>query len=84
MLLAALPWLAFIEGHPFRIRYMVPLIAIEAIGAGYAVEMARRVLEPRFSLRSASSAFIARERRQLMARARKVGSLPTTQDDCSV
>ena len=22
---AALPWLAFVEGHPFRIRYMVPL-----------------------------------------------------------
>jgi hypothetical protein len=34
---AVLPWLAFVEGHPFRIRYMVPLIAIEAIGAGAAV-----------------------------------------------
>ncbi len=33
---AALPWLAFLEGHPFRIRYMVPLIAAEAIGAGVA------------------------------------------------
>src|SRR5207237_2862160 len=31
---AVLPWLAFIEGHPFRIRYMVPLIAMEAAGAG--------------------------------------------------
>jgi hypothetical protein len=31
---AALPWLAFIEGHPFRIRYMVPLIAVESIGIG--------------------------------------------------
>jgi hypothetical protein len=58
MATAALPWLAFIEGHPFRIRYMVPLIAIEAIGAGYAVEMARRVLEPRLFARSASSALI--------------------------
>ena len=37
MATAALPWLAFVEGHPFRIRYMVPLIAIEAIGAGVAV-----------------------------------------------
>jgi hypothetical protein len=34
---AALPWLAFTEGHPFRIRYMVPLIALQAIGAGAAV-----------------------------------------------
>jgi hypothetical protein len=40
---AALPWLAFIKGHPFRIRYMVPLIAIEAIGAGFAFGLARRV-----------------------------------------
>jgi hypothetical protein len=31
---AALPWIAFVEGHPFRIRYMVPLVAIESIGAG--------------------------------------------------
>ena len=34
---AVVPWFAFLEGHPFRIRYMVPLIAIEAIGAGAAV-----------------------------------------------
>jgi len=33
---AALPWAAFVKGHPFRIRYMVPLIAAEAIGAGAA------------------------------------------------
>jgi hypothetical protein len=32
--LAALPWLAFVEGHPYRIRYMVPLMAAEAVGAG--------------------------------------------------
>ena len=31
---AAVPWAAFIDGHPFRIRYMVPLIAAEAVGAG--------------------------------------------------
>jgi hypothetical protein len=31
---AALPWSAFVKGHPFRIRYMVPLIAVEAIAAG--------------------------------------------------
>jgi len=33
---SAIPWVAFVKGHPFRIRYMVPLIAIEAIGAGVA------------------------------------------------
>jgi hypothetical protein len=33
---ALLPWAAFYRGHPFRIRYMVPLIAMEAIGAGVA------------------------------------------------
>jgi len=41
---AALPWLAFFAGHPFRIRYMVPLIAIEAIGVGFGFEMGRRAL----------------------------------------
>ncbi len=34
--MAAIPWTAFLKGHPFRIRYMVPLMAIEAIGAGIA------------------------------------------------
>ena len=33
---AALPFYAFYSGHPFRIRYMVPMIAVEAIGAGLA------------------------------------------------
>jgi hypothetical protein len=36
MAMAAIPWTAFLNGHPFRIRYMVPLIAAEAIGAGVA------------------------------------------------
>ena len=30
------------EGHPFRIRYMVPLIAVEAVGAGVAAGLLRR------------------------------------------
>ena len=34
--MAALPWAAFVKGHPFRIRYMVPLMAFEAVGAGMA------------------------------------------------
>ena len=32
----ALPLVAFIDGHPYRIRYMVPLIAAEAVGVGVA------------------------------------------------
>jgi len=35
--MAAVPWTAFVKGHPFRIRYMVPLTAMEAIGAGIVV-----------------------------------------------
>jgi hypothetical protein len=41
---AAVPWVAFLEGHPFRVRYMVPLVAAEAIGVAAAVEGIRRVL----------------------------------------
>jgi hypothetical protein len=37
--MAAVPWAAFYRGHPFRIRYMVPLMAIEAIGVGLAAGM---------------------------------------------
>ena len=39
---AAVPWAAFVKGHPFRIRYMVPLIAMEAVGAGVAAGLVRR------------------------------------------
>lgn len=40
---AALPWAAFLNGHPFRIRYMVPLLAIQAVGVGAAVGTIRRL-----------------------------------------
>jgi hypothetical protein len=33
---AAVPWVAFLEGHPHRVRYMVPLLAAQAIGVGAA------------------------------------------------
>jgi hypothetical protein len=46
---AVLPWAAFVKGHPFRIRYMVPLLALEAIGAGAAVG-----LLPRFRVLAAA------------------------------
>jgi hypothetical protein len=34
--------MAFYRGHPFRIRYMVPLMAMEAVGAGIVAGMFRR------------------------------------------
>jgi hypothetical protein len=34
---AALPFYAFVEGHPFRIRYMVPIVAACALFAGLGV-----------------------------------------------
>jgi hypothetical protein len=49
--MAAIPWAAFLNGHPFRIRYMVPLIAVEAIGAGLVAG-----LVPGRRLRAASAA----------------------------
>lgn len=33
----AVPWVAFAQGHPYRVRYMVPMIALQAIGAGVTV-----------------------------------------------
>jgi hypothetical protein len=39
---AAVPWAAFVDGHPFRIRYMVPLLAMEAIGVGAFVGFVER------------------------------------------
>jgi hypothetical protein len=39
---AALPWLAFLQGHPFRVRYMVPLLAAEAVSAGVLVGIVRQ------------------------------------------
>jgi hypothetical protein len=39
---AALPWAAFVRGHPYRIRYMVPLIAAEALGVGAAAGLLKR------------------------------------------
>lgn len=38
---AAVPWIAFLDGHPFRIRYMVPLLAAEAVGVGVVAGLAQ-------------------------------------------
>jgi hypothetical protein len=37
-----LPWYAFYEGHPFRIRYMVVLIPVVALGVGFGVGLPGR------------------------------------------
>jgi hypothetical protein len=34
---ASLPWLAFLQGHPFRVRYMVALVAALAVTTGLAI-----------------------------------------------
>jgi hypothetical protein len=39
---AAVPFAAFLDGHPYRIRYMIPLIASEAIGVGVAAGLWKR------------------------------------------
>jgi hypothetical protein len=44
---AAVPWAAFIDGHPFRIRYMVPLVAIEAVAVGAVVDLVGRAFQAR-------------------------------------
>jgi hypothetical protein len=42
----ATPLAAFYRGHPFRIRYMVPLLAVQAIGVGLAAGVFRRLRIP--------------------------------------
>jgi hypothetical protein len=39
---AAIAWAAFVKGHPIRIRYMIPLIAAEAVGIGAAAAIVPR------------------------------------------
>lgn len=43
---AALPFVAFLGGHPFRIRYMVPLIAASGAFIGAAIGAAPRAWRP--------------------------------------
>ncbi len=49
----AVAWAAFYQGHPFRIRYMVPLVAAEAVGMGLAAALA-----PRGRLRAAAAVLL--------------------------
>ena len=39
---AALPFSAFLSGHPFRIRYEIPLVVASALAIGLAASLARR------------------------------------------
>ncbi len=39
---SVLPWYAFYHGHPFRIRYMIPLVPVVALGVGLAIGSSRR------------------------------------------
>ena len=39
---AALPFSAFLSGHPYRIRYELPLVVASALAIGIAVGLARR------------------------------------------
>jgi hypothetical protein len=39
---AALPWYAFVSGHPFRFRYMIPLVPALAVWAGIGVGLTGR------------------------------------------
>jgi hypothetical protein len=60
---ALLPWYAFVEGHPFRIRYMVALVPAVALGAGLAVGLARRSGVLRLLVAAALVAVVAVETR---------------------
>ena len=44
--MAALPWSAYLQGHPFRIRYDVPLVAASAALAGAGVGLLWSRLRP--------------------------------------
>lgn len=63
---AAVPWVAFLDGHPYRIRYMVPLIAVQAVCAGIAAASWRRVRLVTIALLAAA---VALELRPLDAQA---------------
>jgi hypothetical protein len=40
--MAAIPWTAFVDGHPFRLRYVIPLLAMQAVGAGMLIGAIKR------------------------------------------
>jgi hypothetical protein len=54
---AAVPWLAFVDGHPYRIRYMVPLLAAQAVFAGVAAGAWKRLRPVTIGLLALVAAF---------------------------
>jgi len=64
---AALPWYAFFQGHPFRIRYMVPLLAALAAWSGTGIGMLPRRV--RWAAALALAAILGWQARPLDARA---------------
>lgn len=40
--MAALPWYAFLQGHPYRVRYMVVQVASLALAGGLAIGLLKR------------------------------------------
>ena len=63
---AAVPWIAFIDGHPYRIRYLVPLVVAQAVGVGAAGGLVKR---PRPAILGALLLLVAYELRPLDASA---------------
>src|SRR4029077_8605560 len=50
---AAVPVVAFYDGHPYRIRYMIPLVAACAVFAGLAVALVSRTWKIRAAVAGA-------------------------------
>ena len=63
---AAVPWIAFFDGHPYRIRYLVPLVVAQAVGVGAAGGLVKR---PRPAILGALLMLVAYELRPLDASA---------------
>jgi hypothetical protein len=55
--MAAVPWSAFVDGHPYRIRYMLPLVAAQAVFAGAAAGLWKKARPLTVALLVAIAAF---------------------------
>jgi hypothetical protein len=75
---AALPFYAFYEGHPFRIRYMVPLVGTCAVFGGLAVGLTSWRISRGEQAKSGAGAALTHERRARAAAHRP--ALPDRRD----
>jgi hypothetical protein len=55
---ALVPFAAFVDGHPYRIRYMVPLLAFEAVSVGCTIGFLRRLGAARWDIVAAALAAV--------------------------